>query len=196
MALVGGSCWYISLLQMAVPMKRATRRQIPRNQPFPAGSIFAFAPSPTPTPLHSSPLVFIIGKTYYFLKELKYCTNGTKWTKREKKNRHVLVRNSMKIWTTRNLSLNFLQALKTVMVDLIVSCCKNVSNKHWTTFYCERNWVAPNLYVQLKWKPWYLESMLDHDFDVVPWISKFCCVLSWFLPFWTCFCNLCEVMDR
>lgn len=54
-----------SLVQMPVPMKPASSGKIPSNQPFPAGPFFAFAPRPTPTPLHSILLGFNFENIYF-----------------------------------------------------------------------------------------------------------------------------------
>lgn len=52
------------MLQMRMPVKHASRRKIPNNQPFPAGPFFDLAPSPTSIPLHPTLLGFILENAY------------------------------------------------------------------------------------------------------------------------------------
>lgn len=56
-----------SLVQMPMSVKHASAGKYPVTSLFPAGPFFAFALSPTPTPLHSILLGFIF-ETIYFSK--------------------------------------------------------------------------------------------------------------------------------
>lgn len=77
--LILGSRLYGSLVQMPMPVRHASSRKIPSNQPFPAGPFFAFVPHPTPTPAHTILLGFIFENTYFFFFKIKHCTSWAKW---------------------------------------------------------------------------------------------------------------------